>query len=192
MARLRTITVMLAVLAITGCASRHTASVPVPAAVMTPSPDKATVVFLRPGNMGFSIPSSVFDLSADPPIPIALLWRHEKLAYRADPGKRRFMVIGETADFLDADLVGGKIYYVRVTKHMGMVEARYSLDPITQPDVAAGLARDLKDIGSPESTQEVTAWASHHIASIQAKKAQALPEWEAKRDRPTLHAEDGM
>jgi hypothetical protein len=167
------------------------ATAPEPATVTTPSPDKVTIVFMRPSILGYAVQSSVFDISTEPPILVGIVSSRSKVAYVTAPGTRRFMVIGETAEFMDADLVGGKTYFVRVSPHMGAWKARFSLDPVKQSE-ASGLAADLKDAGWVENTPASLQWAQSNMSSIQAKKADAFSHWQASTDKSTLHAEDGL
>jgi hypothetical protein len=71
-------------------------------ALAAPTSDKAVVVFLRPSNLGGAIQASVFDVSRGAPSFIGIVSAGTKLAYATAPGLRRFMVIGESADFMDA------------------------------------------------------------------------------------------
>lgn len=182
----------LVALLLGGCASDRMVPVATPAAVVTPAADRATVVFTRPGVLGFAIQSSVFDVSAGKPLLIGIVSSQKKLAYVSSPGQRRFMVIGETAEFLDADLSPGRIYYVRVTLHMGMWKARFSLDPVSRQDAKLKLAGDLSDTDWTENTPASVEWAHGNMHSIEEKMAEALPKWEAGSDRPKLNADDGL
>ena len=90
-----------------------------------PNPERALVVFLRPGGSG--IHASVYAGEEF----LSFFHKQTCFLYEAKPGKHRFMVVSEAADFLAADLEGGKIYFVLVSPRMGMWRARFSLLPIT-------------------------------------------------------------
>src|SRR5258708_6068447 len=78
---------------------------------ITPPPDQAAVVFMR-GKAGGSISSSLFDLREPPDQFIGILVYESRLLYLTTPGRTRFMVVGQSASLMDADLVRGKTYYV--------------------------------------------------------------------------------
>jgi hypothetical protein len=93
----------------------------------TPKPDKALVVFMRPSSLGFAVQSSVFDVTDGSPVFVAIVSALTKVAHYAEPGERRYMVIGESADFMAANLDSGKVYYSLVTPRFGVWKARFSL-----------------------------------------------------------------
>jgi hypothetical protein len=183
---------VIAALSLAGCASERMAAGPMPTTVTAPSPDKATIVFARPSILGYAIQSSVFDISSEPPILVGIVSSRTKIAYAVDPGTRRFMVIGETADFMDANLVGGKIYFVRVSPRMSVWKARFSLDPVKKSEAASDLAGDLKNAGWVENTPASLQWAQSNMTSIQEKKADSFARWQAGADKATLNVEDGL
>jgi hypothetical protein len=182
----------LIALLVSGCSSEQaTPSAPEPQKVAAPEPGKATVIFMRPTLFGGAIQSSVFDITTEPPALIGIVGQHKKVAYVTSPGVKRFMVIGETAEFMDANLSGGKTYYVRVVPHMGLWKARFSLEPLTRSVADADLDKDLADCEWTESTPSSAQWAQNHMESIQEKKAKSLPEFLAQAEKPTLSPEDG-
>src|SRR5690348_12397408 len=99
---------------------------------VSPAPEegKALVVFMRPSMLGFAIQSSVYDTHGAGNEFIGIVSAKTKVAYQAAPGNHLFMVIGENADFMNADLQAGKTYYVLVSPRMGAWKARFSLLPI--------------------------------------------------------------
>jgi len=113
----------------TGCAS--TKMVDSASQTIQPAPsDQAQVVFLRVSSFGGAIQSTVFDATEAESQFIGILSAGKKLSYLTSPGKRKFMVVSEAADFLEADLLPGKTYYAMVTPRMGAWKARFSLYPI--------------------------------------------------------------
>jgi hypothetical protein len=116
----------------------------------------------------------------------------KKLAYSVAPGKTRFMVVSEAADFMDAELVAGKTYYVVVAPRMGVWTARFSLRPVGAERLGTQEVADwLKECAPIENTDDSRAWAKEHWADIQEKKLKYLREWEAKADKPILSPADG-
>ena len=166
-----------------------------------PAPGKALLVIVRPSAMGGAIASSLYDAPDGNTEFIGILGSHDKLAYQAEPGKHRFMVIGENADFMDADLEAGKVYYAVVRARHGMWKARFSLLPIhaKSSDKYNLESTDFKDwvknSGWIEQDSTAQAWFTEGKSDIEEKKADYLKKWNvmAPNDRAELYlrAEDG-
>jgi hypothetical protein len=150
-----------------GCAvtSDRMATVPEPAAVSSPPRDKATVVFYRSSVFGGAIQASVFDISTEPPRLVGIISSSTKLAYVSDPGTRRFMVIGESADFMDAELAPGKTYYALVSPRLGVWKARFSIKPRQADDPE--VAEQVKGLSWVENTPQSKQWAQENMSDIQ-------------------------
>jgi len=154
-----------------------------------PDPDRALVVFLRPGGPG--IHSSVYDGEEF----LSFVQPKTCFLYDTAPGKHRFMVVSEAADFLAADLKGGKIYFVLVSPRMGMWRARFSLLPITKKDNEwKKLPAWLEKAYLVEPNESAMAWVEENRPSIDEKKSSYLEKWEARppEERPTLNPGDGV
>ena len=119
-------------LLLAGCAGTVTNMREVPAGepAMAPEPGKSLVVFMRPSGFGFAIQSSVFEVRDNDPLLIGIVAAKAKVGYNVEPGKRLFMAVGESADFMTAELEPNKTYYVQVTPRMGLWKARFSLAPV--------------------------------------------------------------
>jgi len=104
-----------------------------------------------------------------------------------------FMVIGESADFMQARLEPGKVYYALVTPRMGVWKARFSLAPVHVMN-----RNELPEWQSGtewvEMDQTSGQWAAENAADVEQKRAKYLPEWlgKAPLDRPVLAPEDGQ
>lgn len=96
-----------------------------------PPSDKAQVVFLRPSGMGWLDDASIHDITEHNIEFIGLVTAKTRIAHNMEPGTHRFMVVGENADFMEAELEGGKIYYVVVTIRPGYWAPRFSLLPVS-------------------------------------------------------------
>jgi hypothetical protein len=180
---------VLAGLGLSSCASTHMTDAVEPAFVSAPRSDQATMVFLRPSTFGFAIQSTVYDITSEPPTLVGIVSSGKKIAITAPPGQRRFMVVSEAADFMDAELAAGKTYYALVTPRMGMWRARFSLRPMnaTSPE----LAGYLNETNWVDNTPASNEWSRANMASVQAKKSEYLVQWLAKSDKPILRADDG-
>jgi len=158
-----------------------------------PKPDKALVVFMRPSGLGFAVQSSVFDVTDNNTDFIAIVSAKKKVAHYTAPGKRRFMVIGESADFMGATLEPGKVYYALVTPRMGMWKARFSLRPVHAAEIpTADFAEWFGDTEWVENQPSANTWAAQNLDSIKEKMFDDLDEWVNKPDKPMLEAADGQ
>jgi hypothetical protein len=146
-------------------------------AVMGPPPGKAMVVFLRPALLDKAAASPVLDISAEPPMLVGVIAAGRKIAYLSDPGTRRFMVMGEAADFMDAELHAGRIYYARIAPHQGTSSGRFALHPVAASDIA--LASELGDCSWADEAARPGDWVEEHLATIDKEKAAGLPAWAA-------------
>lgn len=190
------ILVLIALLFI-GCAGpvRHMREISDEQAGYAPSPDEALVVFMRPSGFGSAIQSSVFEIIGNDPVLIGIIAAKKKVAYNVEPGEHLFMVIGENADFLEANVQAGKTYYALVTPRMGVWKARFSLQPIhkytPEADDLNGWIQDCRWV---EKTIDSDQWAITHMPSIQSKKAKYMETWlqRPENQRPTLRLEDGF
>lgn len=175
-----------------------------PAADQHPQPEegKALVVFFRASGYGAAIASSVYDAPDTGTTFHGIVRYKEKVAVQMAPGQHRFMVIAENADFVDADLVAGKTYYVLISPRMGMWKARFSLFPIhdTSDDEYNVQSADFKEWMDKthfvEIGPEATAWYESNRDSIERKKADYLQKWNRMlpKDRAelVLHPQDGI
>lgn len=168
---------------------------------LTPGPDEAVVVFLRASGMGGLVQSSVFNVTGEQEF-IGIVSAGTKVAYKAKPGKHLFMVIGENADFMDAELEGGKTYYVLVAPRTGMFKARFSLLPIHDDAQAKYSIRSerfqewLRDTYWVEPGATAQAWYEGARKSIDDRRVVYKRKWnkrsaEDKREL-FLHARDGV
>jgi hypothetical protein len=188
---------VLAVLVFYGCAGsvRNMREIPDEQAVYAPDPNRALIVFMRPSSFAFAVQSSVFELVEDSPELIGIVAAKKKVAYQVEPGEHLFMVIGESADFMKADIQAGKKYYVLVTPRMGMWKARFSLKPIHKDELDSDeLVKWEKECHWVEKTYDSDQWAKSNMDSIQSKNSEYMQKWlqRPEPDRPALHIEDGL
>jgi len=176
----------------------------VPSAEQNPRPaeGKALVVFFRASGYGGAIASSVYDAPDTGTTFLGIVRYKDKVAAQVEPGQHRFMVIAENADFIDADLVAGKTYYVLISPRIGVWKARFSLFPIHDA------SDDEYNVQSPqfkswmdkthfvEIGPEATAWYESNKASVESKKADYLQKWNRMlpKDRAelVLRPQDGV
>lgn len=169
--------------------------------VPQPSADKALVIFMRPSRFGGAIQASVYDEDNGKDDFIGVTSAKTKVAYEATPGNHLFMVVGENADFMNADLQAGKTYYVLVSPRMGMWKARFSLLPIHADANAkyslksAEFTQWQQDASFVQTSPAAMAWYQAHSADIATKRAKYMQEWKAasaeQKAELTLHTDDG-
>ena len=155
--------------------------------------DESMVVFMRSSFMGSAISASVFDVSGPETKFIGIVNNGTKVGYPVKPGLHTFMVVSESADFLQANVVSGKTYYAMVTPRMGAWKARFSFKPVRQGDgdFAGANSGTSFVVNSPETRN----WAAQNAADIASKRTQYWADWSNKpagdRAAQTLNAEDG-
>lgn len=188
-------TLILLGLVLSGCAtSSKMQMVPPERVVTTVDEGKAMVVFMRPSNFGGAIQSSVFEIKNGSPKLIGIVSANTKVSYQLEPGSYLFMVIGESADFMSAELEADKIYYALVAPRMGWWKARFSLKPIHSAELdSAEFNEWLEECEWVENTPASDAWARENMSSILSKQTEYYADWmeKAASDRPKLLPEDG-
>ena len=157
---------------------------------------ESTIVFMRPSALGGVVAASVFDVTGPETKFVGLVNYGTKYAHSVKPGQYTFMVIGESADFMQATVLPDRTYYALVTPRVGVWKARFSFKPIRQHELGGA-----EFVGWSSATAYVTNspatvnWAVENAGDINSKRTQYWPEWNAKpphqRASQTLNAEDG-
>lgn len=200
---MKKITLILLSLALlsTGCASSKMKESSVQQ-LEKPTMDEAHIVFIRASMFGGAIQSSLFEAKENDVHFIGILSAGKKVAYSVPPGKHTFMVVSEAADFMEANVEGGKTYYAMVTPRMGAWKARFSLFPVKNSESGDFQLHSSKFQGwlsSTELTENTEAsrkWAEESKPSILKKKASYTKVWKTKSESEiaerTLNPEDGI
>lgn len=168
--------------------------------IPTANSDQAQIVFMRPSTFGGAIQASVFDLKHENNQLIddkfvGIVSSTTKVLYETEPGFHIFMVIGENADFMQANLKEGKTYYALVTPRFGWWKARFSLKPLHLDDLKSDEFDDwFESTDWYENTKASHQWASENWSSIQNKKIEYLRKWnekpELEKNKLTLKESD--
>ncbi len=190
------ITLLLLVIFLSGCAGtvNNMRTVPPDRVAAVPEEGKSMVVFMRPSGIGFAIQSSVFEIKGDKPSLVGIVAAKKKVVYQLEPGTHLFMVVGESADFMSAELDSNKTYYALVTPRMGAWKARFSLMPIHADEFnSSQFNKWLEGCEWVEKTPDSEDWASANMASIQSKYKEYYTKWMSKKlsERPKLLPQDG-
>ncbi len=157
---------------------------------MVVSPDKATIVFMRPGKfLGAAVAVPVFEVTGGETRFVGIVDAGGKLAYSVTPGNHTFMttVFGGDAGvrFEKADVQAGKVYYFRAH----IVNNLWGLDPVRGSELAGKdfVQWDKKTtliVNSPKTL----AWGDANLAD--AKRKSGL-EPKIISEEFTLHSDDG-
>ena len=178
--------------AFTGCVRRHWGVSPVATTMPPPTEEAAVIVFLAPRGR----PAPVFEVFDDRDEFIGFVDRNTKVARRIPPGTHLFMVVGESADFLRADVAAGKTYYARAVPRMGWWVARFSLLPIKAAELSSErFAEWEREAQLVEKNARADTWVEPRMVRIANKRQANLAKWKRKSaealERYTLRPEDG-
>lgn len=158
------------------------------------APNESVIVFMRPSKLGGAVQSPVWEVAdGQPSRLVGIVGSKKKVAYRVAPGPHMFMVIGESADFMEAHLEPGRTYYALVTPRMGFWKARFSLRPVHISE-SAQLPEWQHGTNWTEVDETSAAWASANLAATEERRAKYFPEWMQKQpaDRPVLMPQDAQ
>jgi len=149
---------------------------------------------MRPNTLGFAIQSSVFEVKDEQPALVGIVAAKMKTAYQLEAGKHLFMVVGESADFMSADLEADKTYYALVTPRMGLWKARFSLKAVHENELGSSKVNEWLDSCSWVETNEASnRWAEKNRKSTKSLHDKYYVKWmgKAAADRPHLAPQDG-
>lgn len=166
---------------------------------------KSQIVFVRFSSKmsGSKVPAVLFELSDEKEILISPIPNESKVTYNVEPGKHVFMVHStEAADFLEADVLPNRTYYVMVRPFPGAIFWRFSFAPfrksgdtefiIGSDNFVTWIAQSA-NVGKSEETLE---WHNKKYVDVSNKRRKYLPKWKSKslkqRNSQTLSGDDGM
>lgn len=112
-----------------GCGghSELMADAPPGSRALGPVPDRATVVFIRPGMLGFLVNFTILDHQGNF---LGESVAKSHFAIEVPPGQYFFLAKAENTDALRATLAEGRIYFVNVSPKFGTAHARVTLAAI--------------------------------------------------------------
>ncbi len=194
--RERFLSYLAIVLLLSGCAGgvKNMRVVPPERAAVAPERGQSMVVFMRPSAFGVAIESSIFEIKGDTPSLIGTLVAKQKLAYQLEPGKHLFMVAGNNADYLSAELRPNKTYYVRIAPIMGKWIGRFEITPMPINMLySARFKGSLKECEEVEKTAAPAGEEESEMAAIQSKHKEYYAKWasEDRSKKPKLLPRDG-
>lgn len=159
---------------------------------------QAVVVFMRPTGDSPDVQATVYDLQNDGDHFIGVVSDGTRVHYVTWAGRHLFMVIGENADFMEANMVEGKTYYVRVTPRAGALKARFSLKPVRKAQIGTAEWTEWDDNSQLLlrcSSTECERWVNNNVNSVVGKRQKYMQKWErktvGKRRAAGLQPQDG-
>ncbi len=172
------------------CASNHMTVIPPEQQTIAPEEGKALIHFMRPTSFGGAIQSTIYDGDEY----IGTVSANTRVCYQSDPGSHMFMVVGESADFLQAELLPNKTYYVNVQPRMGVWKARFSFRPMNGQVPKSDIDKWVKETKEVKINEQGRVWASKNKESVKKLKEKYLPKWNEKSDtiKQVLKAESGI
>jgi hypothetical protein len=158
---------------------------------------ESSIVFMRASALGGAVAASVFDVTSEETKFVGLVNYGTKVAHPVKPGNYTFMVIGESADFMQVSVLPDRTYYALVTPRVGVWKARFSFKPIRQNEIGGSeFASWTSSTKYVVNSAETTSWAAQNANDISSKRKEYWTEWNAKpanqRESQTLKPEDGV
>ncbi len=179
---------LIIVLFVTSCAGSSQYMKPTES-LQSPTEDKALVRIMRPSGLGFAVNFNILDGEKVIGNSVA----KSQFDYLTEPGRHLFIATAENKAFVEAELEGGKTYYLITQVKMGAWKARVGLIPVTKGsefwNKVEEYERALKRL-EPD-TVVLKNWEEANKAKIQKLISSYETVWKDKRDWPILSPEDG-
>lgn len=164
---------------------------PPPPAPVAAADSASRVVFMRVSKQSSGVDASLFDVT-EPGAPkfIGVVNSASKLSYPLKPGLYTFMVVGETAEFMQAAVNGGKTYYALVIPRSGAT--RFAIEPVRKHEIGG---KEFQ--GWDRGTKQMPAVVPRGYDTSEAaeKRVRYWQDWsrktETQRAELTINAEDG-
>ena len=159
------------------------------ATMLTPTKEKAVVRFMRPSGFGYAIDFNVWDGEKLVGNSVA----KAQFDYLAVPGRHIFVAVAENKTFLEAELEGGKVYYIITQVRMGAWKARVGLVAVNRGsefwDKVQEYERGLNKLQS--DTEALKKWEDKGKSKIKAVLTEYETSLKASGKWPRLKPEDG-
>ncbi len=157
---------------------------------------------MRASFVGSAIKSSIYEVSNGETKFIGILKNKKRITYKTTAGKHTFMVIAESADFMEANLAEDKTYYSVISPRMGLIKARFSMFPFRNDGTSKFHTESKEFEKLKKKTQEVLitdeskAWYDKKKKKFEKKRIKYWKKWKKKTaeeiSEKTLNAEDGI
>ncbi|MFQ5586377.1 MAG: hypothetical protein ACE5GF_06110, partial [Thermodesulfobacteriota bacterium] len=179
---------LVLVLFVTSCAGSSKFMRPTQS-LLSPSEDKALVRIMRPSGLGFAVNFNILDGEKVIGNSVA----KSQFDYLTEPGRHLFIAIAENNAFVEADLEGGKTYYLITQVKMGAWKARVGLIPVTKGSEFWNKVKEYENVLKrlEPDTVVLKNWEEANKAKINRVISQYETVWKDKHDWPTLSPKDG-
>lgn len=119
--------------------------------------NESAIVFYRSMSAGGG-PAIIFEVTDDQPQFVTISSIGTKIFYKTSPGKHIYLMDGDFGYFMDANLEGGKIYYVYISRRIGWARDRFIFEPVSPSELkSADVTRTISKCdwyeNSPEGEQ---------------------------------------
>jgi hypothetical protein len=179
----------VAVLGAVGCASKHMEPVAVSKNSEVLAENQSAVVFFRDTVLGGAIQAPVVEYAGADVQFVGIISANTRLLHKTAPGRHVYVVGGEGANLLEAELAPKKFYYVRVEPKIGLFKARFALEPVEAfGESGEKLEKALEDCAWVAAGASAASWFAENRESMQAKAAHAAE----KEDKFVLKPQDGV
>lgn len=158
------------------CASPYMTRVVDADVTLEPEAGKALVHFMRPSSLGGGIQSYLYDGEQY----IGTVSAGTRVSYQADPGEHLFMVTGDTADFMMADVVAGSIYHAVISAYPGFVTYRFAFRPVNDQVADEELNRWFTGTREVVVNPKGEEWANDNEDRAAKFQKKYLPSWQRK------------
>jgi hypothetical protein len=193
---------LLAVLMSLGCTNKNPMTVAAQQDLQRPPADEIQLVLMHPSAAVGMNSATLYEVTGGEIRFIGVSDPKTSVVYRTTPGKHVFMVASDTAEFMEADLAGGKTYYGVVAPQLDSAKVGYSLWPFkNDPSADYDTAMPIFDIWVRESqlvemSAEARSWYQEHRDDIEQKYLKFWPIWQTRTPaeiaKRSLSPEDGM
>lgn len=160
---------IIAALLLTGCASPLMDSIENPDNAIPK--DKAVITFIRTSSFGGAIQAPVArEKNGDDVDFVGVSSTGTQIRDVVDPGEYNYVVSGENADVLNANVEANKAYYVRVEPRLGFWKARFVLYKVTSDELKeAKQQQKIKDCKVVELNEGGKQWFDYHKEGMRSK-----------------------
>ncbi|WP_417819248.1 hypothetical protein [Terasakiella sp.] len=182
---------VICMLSLGACQSQHMQAIDKSNLNLTVDDHSALIEFMRPESYGSRFQSSIFNITNGTPELVGILSAQNRFIIKLPAGSYRFAVIGENADFLDAELDDGKLYAASITTHIGFMRMQYKLHAVKNSSLEAFNQQCPSCIWT-KPLPSAKEWADANMPSIRSKISKYLPKWINNPSRAIINPSDNL
>jgi hypothetical protein len=145
--------------------------------IVPQGPDEALILFVRENEDNSGTQATVYEIADDGDHFVGVSSGSTRLAWAVHPGYHLFMVIGETADFLSAQVGGGKTYYMMVVPRWGFFKSRFSFRAVRREELGGPRWQAWQQLELLRCGPDCARWVDNNVNSILRHKDEDLAFW---------------